>query len=260
MAEEKSFKPTKRRLEKARRAGQTAKSALVTQTLALAAGLGGLVAWVTWTWVSHERVVRYCLERGFETPLFCFKAAGEACLTVSLVCLGFAAGGALFAEALQVGLVFEPSLVFPDSQRLSPSSGIKKMAAGLAGFWLGLLKLVVLGAVFLWFCTYILLNVVPGVFILPVEVELWVWQRVLKLFMGGALLVMGCLSAIDYFFKRRKFIRSVSMSAEELKREYKEDEGDPMLRAFRRAWHENLVMQDLIARVRSSKVIIVDKE
>jgi type III secretion protein U len=49
------------------------------------------------------------------------------------------------------------------------------------------------------------------------------------------------------------------MSLDEARRELKDDEGDPMLRSQRKAMHESLLMQDMVQRVRRSKVLVVER-
>lgn len=74
-----------------------------------------------------------------------------------------------------------------------------------------------------------------------------------------AFLTLSVLSGLDYWVRRRAFMRSVSMSAEELKQELKQDEGDPALKSYRRSLHEALALQDLARRIRTTRVIIVER-
>ena len=63
----------------------------------------------------------------------------------------------------------------------------------------------------------------------------------------------------DFGLKRRVFYRELSMSYDELKREVRDQEGDPHLKSARFAEHQSFLQQDLVARVRKSKVIIVER-
>ena len=47
------------------------------------------------------------------------------------------------------------------------------------------------------------------------------------------------------------------MSLEELREEYKQEEGDPYVRAARRHEHQMLALGELEKRVRNAKVIVV---
>jgi type III secretion protein U len=50
------------------------------------------------------------------------------------------------------------------------------------------------------------------------------------------------------------------MSFEEVKEEFKENEGDPHLRAARRHEHQMMTMAEIEKRVRSSKVLVIRKQ
>jgi type III secretion protein U len=54
-------------------------------------------------------------------------------------------------------------------------------------------------------------------------------------------------------------MRQQRMSFEEVREEYKENEGDPHLRAARRHEHQALAMAEIEKRVRSSKVLVIRK-
>ena len=73
---------------------------------------------------------------------------------------------------------------------------------------------------------------------------------------GGALTV---LAMAGYGMARWRFFRQQSMSLEELREEFKQEEGDPHIRAARKHEHEMLVMGEIEKRVRQAKVIIVRK-
>src|SRR6185295_10003714 len=71
----------------------------------------------------------------------------------------------------------------------------------------------------------------------------------LVVFLTTLLLVLGVL---DYFKKRRAFYRELGMSLDEVRREHREEEGDPLIRSIRRSMQQALVYQDLVERVRKS--------
>ena len=75
--------------------------------------------------------------------------------------------------------------------------------------------------------------------------------------LGGAVLAVA--AAADYLARRRQFLRELSMSAAEMRQEWREEEGDPLFKAARKALHESLLMQDLVQRVRKARVIVVER-
>jgi flagellar biosynthesis protein FlhB len=67
------------------------------------------------------------------------------------------------------------------------------------------------------------------------------------------------LAGLGYGVARWKFFRQHSMSLEEVREEYKQDEGDPHVKSARKHEHEALVMGEIERRVKKAKVIVVRK-
>jgi flagellar biosynthesis protein FlhB len=69
---------------------------------------------------------------------------------------------------------------------------------------------------------------------------------------------VGLLFAIaDYALARRRWLRGLRMSADELKRDAKENDGDPQLRARRTGAHREIV-RGAIARTREASFVVVN--
>jgi flagellar biosynthesis protein FlhB len=69
--------------------------------------------------------------------------------------------------------------------------------------------------------------------------------------------ILGLLAIASYALVRWRFFARNKMSLEELREEYKQEEGDPHIRAARRHEHQMLAMGELEKRVRNAKVIVV---
>jgi flagellar biosynthesis protein FlhB len=66
------------------------------------------------------------------------------------------------------------------------------------------------------------------------------------------------LGAIDYVFVRRAWLLRNRMSKDEVKREHREAEGDPEVKAARRRAHQEALAGSMIAAVKSATVLIVN--
>jgi len=71
----------------------------------------------------------------------------------------------------------------------------------------------------------------------------------------GALIV---LAAIDYYLARRRMGERMKMSPDEVKREHKEQDGDPMVKGRRRQRMRELARRRMAAAVASADVIVVN--
>ena len=78
--------------------------------------------------------------------------------------------------------------------------------------------------------------------------------HVLQLVIG----VLVSVAAGDYFLARRKITAQMKMSTEEIKREHKEQEGDPMVKGKRRQKMKELAKRRMSAAVAKADVVIVN--
>lgn len=62
----------------------------------------------------------------------------------------------------------------------------------------------------------------------------------------------------DFAVQRWQFKKQMRMTKEEVKREYKEDEGDPLIKSMRKHLYQEMVMGDVKQAVRSSDVVITN--
>jgi len=67
------------------------------------------------------------------------------------------------------------------------------------------------------------------------------------------------LGLLDYMRERFLFKRKNRMSFQELKDEYKKDEGDPHMKALRRGIYEEIMLANLEMRVKKSEFILIER-
>lgn len=256
MAEDKGFKPTQKRLDKARRDGRVLKSRVLTQSVVVCGALLSLILLCRFGWVRTEKVINYCFTEGSHNPLFCFKVATE---TVFFAVIGFLLAAALCAvlvEALQVGFRIEFAVLAPKADRLNPASGFRKIGSGLMKlprFFAGLFIFVVL---LFWYFGDLVPKVALSEFFSTEGRSAFAVGLLDKTLAIGAAFLLIC-GACDYLLQHRKFYRELSMSADDLRREHKDSEGDPHFKAMRKAIHESMAHEDLVKRVRGSRFVVV---
>jgi len=66
------------------------------------------------------------------------------------------------------------------------------------------------------------------------------------------------LAAVDIFVVRRGWRKRLRMSKDEVKREHKESEGDPQMKAARERAHHEMLAAATVANVRTASVVIVN--
>lgn len=140
-------------------------------------------------------------------------------------------------------------------KKVNPASGFINFFSSFKDIWLMGVKLLFLVV----FLVYFLRNKIT--FLMSQflqDVNFIMYLGIFKNFLVGVILAFFAGAIIEYFVKKRRYNCELSMSIDELKREYKEDEGDPHIKSQRKSLHEAILMQKIEEKVKKAKVIIVD--
>jgi type III secretion protein U len=217
-----------------------------------ALGLGGASADLR-TWSAA------LLTRGAATP-----AALHQALAVLIRACGPALGGAmlggLVAGLLTSGWAPSGAALVPRLERLDPRAGLSRIFTWRSAAELGrsiavaalLAGVLVAGA---WALLPAALRLpaidAPGAgLVLLRPAALRIWSR--------ALLLAVAVGSVDLLLARRRHRRSLRMSRDEVRREHREQEGDPRHRAHRRAAHRQLLLAGRARGVKAASVVVVN--
>jgi type III secretion protein U len=250
--------PTPRRLRDARRRGDVARARELGGSAALLAGLAAVAAVAPATVPSLARGLRAALARAVTSEpdpvrVLC-DAAWEAARASAPACAAALVASAL-AALLLTGPGLSPGALRPRWARLDPAAGLRRMVAPSqwAAAALALAKACTLLAVF-WSW---LRDAAPGIGALP-RAEPTALLRAgaalgpLALRLAATALAFG---VADAALARWRHLRALRMSRDEVRREHKEDEGDPAHRAERRRRHRALLSSAPAAR---ATVVVVN--
>lgn len=246
---EKTEQPTPRKLKKAREKGQVWKSTEITQTAEFAVLM--LLGWLMVTLYLPR------LRELFDVwPVFIARASGVASAAsgapVAYAALEHAGRVLLLAlapaivvplaigllvSALQVRGVFSLDPLLPKAERLSPGANLKRLfsSRNLVDLAKTLVKVVVIGVSVL-----VALRTAAPAWAMAVhnasasDIAVLLGRSMLAL----ALACLGLyvfMAAVDYAHQFYEYMKQQRMTKDEVRREYKEIEGDPYLKAFRRA-------------------------
>jgi flagellar biosynthesis protein FlhB len=247
--------PTPRRLRKAREQGDSATSHVLGQTAGLAAAVllvpGALAA----TAARFAELVQSALSE--QQPL---DPSGLAFEVVSLsvpLLLAVAFAGAA-ATLVQTGGVMSGAKISPSLARLDPAEGLKNLfrlerGVGIVRALVGALAVAALGVIALRDHAADVANTAGNpAAIAPVVISIG------KGIGWSAVLVGLLLSAVDLAVSRRAFLERHRMTKDEVRREYREAEGDPELKAKRRRAHQEALTGSILNAVKEATVVIVN--
>jgi type III secretion protein U len=258
-------KPTPKRLKDARKDGDVAKSKELTAT-------AGVLCWLILAWLALDSVRRQLGEL-FRQVLAAVSQVGHeplpplwipAARTLMLVCLPLllaAAGTGLLVEFLQVGGIFAPKRVTPNSSRLNPAEGLQRMFSqdNLVEVVKSLGKTAALGLIFV----LVLFRSLPEILRLPLgrpeDIAAAHWHALL--WMGvWTVVAFFMLAVLDTAYQRYAFVRKMRMSRRDIRQEFRDTEGDPYIKGRRRQLHQDWAQQNMLAAVRKSSAVVVNPE
>lgn len=262
---EKTEQPTERKLQKAREEGDVAKSQEISGWFTLAAGLA-VIAFMA---PGFTRALSDAMTAFLEQPhqLSLDPGAAMALLTRSLVDLALILGlayallmvAAASGNLVQHGLLWTPKKIAPKLDKLNPVEGLKRMFGpqGWVNFLKGVGKIVLVGvaiALVLWPRRH---DLASFPMVSPARMLGEVHEAAILL-LTAALIAYAVIAALDLTFQRHEFIQRNKMSRKELRDEYKETEGDPMVRAKLRQIRQERAQKRMMSRVPDAAVVITN--
>ncbi len=160
------------------------------------------------------------------------------------------------------GFLFTTKTIKPDFKKIAPNfvKFFKKAlfsAEGLFNLAKSLFKLVIIG-----FIGYIVIssNITTMISMLQTsfaDAVFYIAKTAAKILISGAVTLV-ILSIPDYFFQRKQFKESLKMSKTEITDEYKELEGDPMVKAQINRQMQALLQQTGVRNVPDADVVITN--
>jgi type III secretion protein U len=260
---DKTEDPTPRRLRKARVEGDSGASSNAAQAIAFVAAVAIVPSAVRALAMHASADLRVAIERATQAPsavAMGFDSSGFATDVLALVLPALAvvglAGGV--AHVVQTGGVVTGARLAPQVGRLNPATGAKALVSG-ARLFAVVRALAAAGAVG-WLAYRDLADRIVDIARVTGR-PAWtvaVLADVAGRFAWHAAILGLAIGLADFFVTRRAWLGRLKMTKEEVKREHKEAEGDPMVRAARHRAYQELLAQVAIGNVRTASVVVVN--
>lgn len=263
--QQKTEQATPKRIRDARQKGQVAKSSELTNALLF-------MAMLLLFYMSRDRFV-LAAEEYFIT---CLRSAGGFAVTDGsapllavngLVFLARILGPvfltailvALVVNLAQVGFLFAPGVLVPKLERISISSGFKRIFStrGLVELAKALFKIGVVGGILFFLIKARIPQMLVLVEATPGSGYRLVADVALKLITvaGIAYLVMAVL---DFFYQRYSYNKQMMMSKTEVKEEYRQTEGDPQVKSWLKRRQRQIAMNRIRQEVPRATVVVTN--
>lgn len=239
--EDKQFEATQHKLKEQRKKGNVFKSKDLTQLCVM---IVGFVFLFVFGQVAYKTLFQLCNLFWGQIPNFdkvsgnfmAYHAWRALILIVIPLMLALTFIG-VTVEILQLGgVMFTMEPLAFKLEKLDPIKGLKNMFNVKSLFELvkGLIKVVVTG----WIAWDVIDNhmneILGTIFASHKLAGFAIVAAILWEFFWKSTLLLFIVSIIDYIFQRWKFMKDQRMSFKEMKDEYKETEGDPLIKSKRR--------------------------
>jgi flagellar biosynthetic protein FlhB len=264
---EKTEAPTERRREEARRKGQgVGRSHELAQVMTLVAGLmamssllPGVVGQIEDQLRNHVQAIGDGAAISASSLPADVGAAFQLVVTMVLP-LGVAVMIAgVFGSLASGGFMLSTAALGFKFSRLNPGNGLKSIVdkTALTRLGISLAKLAIL-AVVSW---QVISSRVPAMISLDGQTGGQIAGRALNgMFELGVsiAILLAVVALADWIIQRRRALQSLLMTKDEVKQEYKESEGDPHIRAQRKARARALAFGRMMDDVARADVVVVN--
>lgn len=264
--EDKQFEASHEKLQKARKEGQVVKSKDFSTALSLMIVFVAIVKISPLIWDQITKLFVLIYE---QIPTAHLDDIGlPYLLTITLIptlaiilpILFFAAGVAILGDFIQVGPLVTTTPLMPKLDKLNPTSYFKNLFSPKTMFELvkNIVKVALLGLIG-WMVykahleSILSLLAIDNNFAVMMEFGSLVTEFVMKA--GMAFLIIACA---DYGMVRWKFMNDQKMSFKEVKDEYKNQEGDPNVKAALRQRRQQMLQRGMMDAVPDADFVVTN--
>ncbi len=260
---EKTEDPTPKRIQDARDEGQVAFSPDVNTALLLMIGLCLLSAFGTWfcqelastirfsikealTWELQDQTIRALITHLIPAALWIAPVIGGLFVTGIVLSLG------------QVGLHLSGKALIPKFNRVSPITGFGRLFGmrALMRFVTNVLKLLILIGIS-WM---VLGDEIPRLSYVHGDIAARLAHESTMIFQLGLKLtaVLALIAGIDFVYQRYQQHQDLMMTKQEVKEEFKQSEGDPLIKAKIRQIQRQMAQRRMMQEVPKADVVITN--
>ncbi|MEW6605864.1 MAG: EscU/YscU/HrcU family type III secretion system export apparatus switch protein [bacterium] len=265
---EKTEEATPKRIREARKKGQVAKSQDLTSMALFVAAFAVLSMSINYISQNLQGFMQNSFVYANRIPSLVNKEVVNHLLLDAITVMGkvlmpFLA--VVFAMAVvvnfsQVGPLLTGHPLMPQLTKLNPITGFKQKffsAKTYIELAKTLIKLIIVSILI-----YLIIKGALRLIVLSIGVPLWRTVELVEALIYKIVVQVSIafivIAVADFFYQRYQYKKGLRMSKYEVKKEYKEEEGDPTHKAARQRLHREISFQDMIQAVKKADVIIIN--
>jgi flagellar biosynthetic protein FlhB len=264
--QEKTEQPTQKKLDESRQEGQVAKSNEIISFAVFTSGLFTIIIFKDYIG-SNISELTINIFKSLDTlqlniniiQMYFMKSAIFLLATIMPVLLGIMVIS-LAANVGQIGFRVSLKALSPKLNKFNPISGIKRIffsVHSLVELLKSLLKLIIVGG----FTYYVLDDLIKQSMSLS---DFTVNEITSKMIDYGLTLIIkvaivyAVLAVVDFIFQKRKFIKEMMMTKQEVKEENRQTDGDPMVKSKIRSIQYQMARRRMMQDVPKADVVITN--
>jgi flagellar biosynthetic protein FlhB len=262
-AGERTEDPTQKRRDEALKRGDVVKSQEVNAWFVMGGGVLALFAFGGSTATNLYSVLRNLIGNSYAYDLAAIRPLTErigieVLLAVAAPFLVLMLAG-LAGNVVQHRFVWSTEVLAPKLSRISIMSGAKRLFSkqALVNFAKGLAKLTLIGALMVWLLWPERHHLDAMVLLDPAAILPLAGRLSLKL-MAAVAAALAVIAALDYFYQYQVWFNRQKMSLRDVKEEYKQTEGDPIIKGKLRQLRQARMRKRIMSAVPKASVVIMN--
>jgi flagellar biosynthetic protein FlhB len=264
---DKTEEPTSHKLREARKKGQVAKSKEITTAILVLVSYYVFKSTAERMWlymVDYSKQIfeliphsEYVLSMSFAIEMVWHGILIFFLITAPIFLATFVV--AILVEGAQTGFNVSSESITPKFSKLNPLEGIKRMFSvkGLVQILISLVKIIIVS----WITWNVIKERLPeilGLMAMPHwSLMMLAAQLVFDIAMKVGMFYI-LIAAFDYFWQKRSFKKSMMMTKQEVKEEYKRLEGDPTIKQRQKQVQREMAQKRQMGQVPKADVVVTN--
>src|SRR3954465_2875624 len=257
--------PTAKRLEQAREQGDAVKSSEVSTFILLGGGTLAIAMFGKYTAMGLARALSFFLQQPDAISVDGAGLSSVARLLLPQIAMVL---GPFFGVMIMAGLAghvlqsrpgFSFDKIAPDFSKVSPLAGFKRLFG--AESWMnlvkGLAKIAIVG-IAIWTQLWPERGFLEGILNQSTAAVVGDMSRLLFKVLMASLTALAVIAGLDYFWQRMRWLSRNRMSKQEIKEEYRQNEGDPAIKAKIRQLRHERSRKRMMAAVPKATVVVMN--
>ena len=258
--------PSEHKLRKAREEGRIPKSQELTGGLVLLLPVLTLILLAPWLLRGFVQVIRFYMERCTTASITDGELLMEFLYAMVRMVLPIAATAIVAGVTANViqnkGFIFTTKTIEPKMSKILPKFGeyFKKTLFSFEGAFNVVKSIVKVAVIFI--AAYLLIRSETRQLISLMNTNFWdgvvfIAETTAKLLIITSIIFI-IIAIPDYIVQKKQFMESMKMTKQEVKQEYKELEGDPLVKGRLRQYMHEMLRRNIPAAVAKSDVVITN--